>query len=197
MESLKNLVNKRFHHQLQSTWTASLLGKLGHKLTSKFFWLTSNSHSSLFKQTCKNHRCTYRHITYYNTDTDGVGWADFTLCTTDSELGSWHPPTAYVPQLPTGSPKLANFTAEIFVLVGHFKLTVEFFLYSSIELICKCSKSNEGWSSAICAHRLVTFLVEKRIFEGSPPFSSKITNTLPDGLNQDLGTWYLNDKHIR
>lgn len=44
------------------------------------------------------------------------------------------------------------------------------------------------------AFHLVTDLLSRWIFDGSPPSSSKTTNKFCVGFNQDLGTWYLQKK---
>ena len=119
-----------------------------------------------------------------------------TFSTTELELGSWQSPFVYDPHFPVGVPKLANLTADISVFSGHFKWTVGLFLVLSLPSLCQDSGAMDGWSSATCAHRALVLRFEKVIFDGSPPFSSKITRTFPEGLNQERGTWYLVEKDV-
>lgn len=112
-----------------------------------------------------------------------------TFSTKEVVLGSWQSPMVKDPQVPVGVPKLANLKAEIWVLVGHFNCAVAFLLWFASPPLDSTPKV--GWSSDKWAQMTENIRFENLIWEGSPPFSSKITRMLPDGLNQDRGTWYL------
>lgn len=118
----------------------------------------------------------------------------FTFSTTEPELGSWQSPWLKDPQAPDGFPKLANLIAEMRVLLGQCNCAVAFLSWVSSVAVVQDSTEIVGWSSDTILQNPAAFLLENLIWVGSPPLSSKITNTFPDGLNQDRGTWYLRHK---
>lgn len=117
-----------------------------------------------------------------------------TCSTTFLEMEEVHFPSEKVPQLPYGSPKLANSIAMIFLWFEHFKLAIGFAAFAT-GLMWLFFLAHDftlgGWFSEMKLQIVSLSTVRISIDWGLPPSSSNTTKRLSLGLMKDLGIWYL------
>lgn len=120
-----------------------------------------------------------------------------TLWKASYEWWAWQLPSLKLPHSPSGVPKLANLTDEIFWPGPQDRWAFGLRGLFTFPEDCICQFIRVGCHSLILTHTLSTSLLTRWIPFGSPPHSSNTTNRFPVGFNQERGTWYLIKQMIK